>query len=402
MPTDYCHTSPPELQTDWRSIAALNLTSTLAQVGQFGVPFIVLPVWLTEHGASAHHLALYAAALWAGHLPGLALAPRLCLRFGPRRVIAAALLFSLIALALISTGMLSSTVMGGLLAGTGMGLRWIALEPWLYHIAPDEARGRLVGFHETLIGLAPIVAPALCGWLGIAGSVPFVLAAGFIGAAILPLSMARPDPHAYRPPEITGEARARRRHEAVFVAGVGVALIGGMSESAFAGLFPLYTQGRSLDAAQTATLLTLFGIGGVALQYPMGWLADHRGLRSAAFACTAGMVACAALLSAPLPWWGLQCGVFLIGGFITTYLTLALIASALTRAGSLASNASALSMTYTGSAVLGPLGAGAAIAATGGDALMWSLAAVALVLLAWLVFLRPSDHPASSTHPDRS
>ncbi|MDT8991502.1 MFS transporter [Curvibacter sp. APW13] len=384
--------SAPPQPTDWRSITALNATSTLAQVGQFGVPFIVLPVWLSQQGATPGQLALYAAALWAGHLPGLAMAPQLCLRWGPRRVILAALLCSLMALTLIALGAPAVQVGAGFLAGLGMGLRWIALEPWLYHIAPDHARGRLVGFHETLIGLAPIVAPALCGWWGVSGMVPFGLAAGFIVLAIVPLLVARPDPLAYRAPEITGEVRARRRHEAVFIAGVGVALIGGMSESAFAGLFPLYTEGRAMDVSQTTTLLTLFGVGGVALQYPLSWLADHRGLRVAAYACAGGVITSAALLSCSLPWWALQVAVFLLGGFITAYLTLALIASALTRAGSLASNASALSITYTASAVVGPLGAGAAIQRSGGDALMWSLCGVALLLVGWLLWL-PAAKP---------
>lgn len=377
--------------TDWRSIAALNAASTLAQVGQFGVPFIVLPVWLSQHGASATQLAWYAAALWAGHIPGLGMAPRLCLRWGPRTVILVALLSSLLALGVVAGGAAPAWTAGGFLAGLGMGLRWIALEPWLYHIAPDHARGRLVGFHETLIGLAPIIAPALCGWLGVEGLAPFVLATGFIVLAIGPVLLARPDPHAYRPPEISGAAQSRRRHEAVFVAGVGVALIGGMSESAFAGLFPLYTQDRELGVDQTTTLLTVFGIGGVALQYPLGWLADHRGLRTAACTCAWGMVASAAILSAELPWWALLAAMFFLGGFITAYLTLALIASAMTRAGSLASNASALSMTYTASAMLGPLGAGAAIAHSGGDALMWCLAGVAMLLALWMAFLRPTS-----------
>jgi len=63
------------LQYDWRSIAALNVVSTLAQVGQFGIPFIVIPLWLEQQGATTFQLSLFASSLWLGQLPGLHWAP---------------------------------------------------------------------------------------------------------------------------------------------------------------------------------------------------------------------------------------------------------------------------------------------------------------------------------------
>jgi hypothetical protein len=66
----------------------------------------------------------------------------------------------------------------------------------------------------------------------------------------------------------------------------------------------------------------------------------------------------------------------------------------MTHSGTMASNVSLISMLYTLSAVAGPLIAGAAMNATGTDALMWSTAAAALVLmgvLAWLMRARQSS-----------
>jgi hypothetical protein len=67
---------------DWRSIVALNAVSTIAQVGQFGIPFMVLPLWLEQHGASNLELSLFASSLWVGQLPGMHWAPRMTDRFG--------------------------------------------------------------------------------------------------------------------------------------------------------------------------------------------------------------------------------------------------------------------------------------------------------------------------------
>ena len=154
--------SPPAAASspayDWRTITALNTVSTLAQIGQFGIIFVIVPVWLALQGLSAAQLGLFAASLWMGQMPGLGLAPWLCRHWGARTVVVVGLAGSVVALLGIAWVPMASLpwpayLACGLLAGLGMGLRWVGLEPWLYNIAPAHARGRLVGFHETLAGL---------------------------------------------------------------------------------------------------------------------------------------------------------------------------------------------------------------------------------------------------------
>ena len=387
---------------DWRTISALNTTSALAQVGQFGIAFVVLPVWLAQQGLDAAQLGLFAASLWLGQLPGLALAPWLSRRFGPRKVITAGLLCTLLALWGIAWLLWPLCLAGGMLAGFGLGLRWIGLEPWLYSIAPDHARGRLVGFHETLIALAPIVAPVLAGALGLQGLALFWVGSGFCLAALLPLALAAPAPAepvaaaaVFGGGPLAGLGQAWQ--EPVFRQGVLVALLGGMMEAALSGLFALFAQGRSMAVGQIADLLALFGLGGLLLQYGVGWLADHRGVGVAARWCAVATALVAAVLAAwPLGPWLTGLAVFLLGGFITAFLTLALIASTVARAGSLSGNVSRISMLYTGSAVLGPLAAAAAMQASNGDALMWFTAAAA-VLLALLLGRRAAAWPPQPT-----
>ena len=70
-----------------------------------------------------------------------------------------------------------------------------------------------------------------------------------------------------------------------------------------------------------------------------------------------------------------------MGGFITAFLTLALIASTMTVRGNMASNVSMISMLYTLSAVAGPLIAGTAMKASHADALMWFTAAAAVIMV---------------------
>ena len=367
---------------DWRTIAALNAVSALAQVGQFGVAYVVLPVWLAEQGLDATQLGLFASSLWLGQLPGLAFAPWLCQRLGARRVIVLSLLCTVIALVGIALTAWPFWLVGGALAGFGLGLRWIGLEPWLYRIAPAEARGRLVGFHETLIALAPIVAPALASAFGLHGMALFWVGGVFTLAALLPLALARKEPAHSAPASHRGVHvdLALQLRERVFQFGVAIALVGGMMEAALSGLFALYAHGRGITGSQTTDLLALFGLGGLLLQYPVGWLADHRGVGVAALWCAIGTVLVCAALALPMGYMLVMFAVFLLGGLITAFLTLALIASTTTQSGSMASNVSLISMLYTLSAVAGPLIAGAVMNASDTDALMWSTAAAALVL----------------------
>jgi MFS family permease len=381
-------------QYDWRSIAALNASSTLAQVGQFGIPFIVIPLWLEQQGASTFQLSLFASSLWLGQLPGLCWAPSLTQWLGAKRVILFALLVTVLALSLLATGIHALWLLAGLLAGFGQGLRWIGLEPWLYNIAPGHARGRLVGFHESLIALAPIVAPALCGWLGIERATPLLLGIGFVLVSALPLVWATEEPRGIRLPTLPAARTPPFWHlpkETVLLIGVVVALFGGMSESAFTGLFSIYGKAHLLDVTQIASLLISFGAGGLLLQYAAGWLADHRGVAFACLTCGVGAVGVSVLLTFPLGLVPLHMAVFALGGLVTAYLTLALIAGAKASGGNMARNMSVVSMVYTATAIVGPLLAGGAIKVLGGNGLMWTLAAFAVVLTAWLARIAVKD-----------
>jgi MFS family permease len=382
---------------DWRSIAALNTVSTLAQVGQFGIPFIVLPLWLEQQGADTLQLSLFASCLWLGQLPGLGWAPRMVQRLGAKRVIVVALLSTLFALLTLASGWPGLWLPAGLLAGFGQGLRWIGLEPWLYRIAPGHARGRLIGFHETLIALAPIVAPAFTRWTGVDGVAPLGIGIGFVVIAALPLLWATEEPP--MPARMAEESTPPQPFwhlpkEGIFMVGVVLALFGGMSESAFAGLFPIYGKAHQLDAVNIASLMMSFGVGGLLFQYGFGWLADHKGMRFAGLCCSVSAVAAALLLILPLSLTLMHVAVFWVGGLTTAYLTLALIAGAKTQGGSMAGNMSALSMIYTFTAIAGPLLAGGAIQVLGGNGLMWTLAAFAVAMTVGLARLAEPSKPS--------
>ena len=150
-----------KISSTWRSIIALNGVSTLSQIGQFGIGFIILPVWLTQIGMTAGQAGLLAAAQWSGMLITLFLAPKCVEWIGARNTVLVGLLLSIIAFALTPQLQWPLWLLTGALIGMGMGLRWIANETWLFKLTPEDSSGKVVGIHESLIALAGIIAPAL-------------------------------------------------------------------------------------------------------------------------------------------------------------------------------------------------------------------------------------------------
>ncbi len=299
---------------DWGTVVTLNVVSIFSQLGQFGIGFVVLPVWLAQHGLNATELGIFVSAQWLGMLSGLAIAPRLNVRFGHAKVIAMGLLVAMVAFALVLTLGQSAWLPAVVLIGLGTGLRWIGLEPWLYGIAPTQGRGRLVGFHETMIGIAPIVAPLMTNWVGIEGSGPLVLGLVFTGMAFIPLAFAGAAPKAKLAQVKRAPGQGPSPRNLILALGVATAAIGGITEAAFSGLFPIFGAGRDLSADQMVSLLIYFGLGGLLLQYLMGWLADHRGLVFAVLVNAGMTILMAIVTSFPLGFTGLAVTFFVMGG----------------------------------------------------------------------------------------
>lgn len=145
------------------SIVALNIVSTMAQIGQIGLGATLFPIALEAKHVSADVIGLTSAALWFGMLMSLLLAGKLTRWLGYRNTVIAGLLMGALSFILVPQLSWQWWSLPAAVIGFGTGLRWIANETWLYRLAPEEARGRVVGIHETLISLATVIRPMLTG-----------------------------------------------------------------------------------------------------------------------------------------------------------------------------------------------------------------------------------------------
>ncbi|SDG39788.1 MFS transporter [Paraburkholderia phenazinium] len=394
----------PVTPVRWHAIAALTAVSAFTQIGQFGIGFMVLPVWLAHQGLDTPRAGLFSAAQWAGMFAGLLVAPRLVERFGAKRTVAIALAATVLAFVSIRALVWPLWIVPGFLIGLGMGLRWIANETWLYRMVPAHASGRVVGLHEALIAIAGVAGPALAAWYGVDGPLVFMAGAAFTLVAAVPLWLAGSDaadnatadvhqdqivrPVAAHETMEAADATQFRKRSAQYAAGepaklidplvalgMVVVVVGGLGDGALFGLFPLFADGRGLSVTQTATLLTWFGVGGMVLQFPVGWLADRAGLATAVIVCAAvsALAIVSFALAAPASWL-LGASALVLGGLNSAFLTLGVYAAACSDKSALIRNMRLISLTFCASSIAGPLIAGFAMKALGNDMLIWQLA----------------------------
>lgn len=369
----------------WRAVAALNAVSALAQIGQYGIAFVLYPLALQARGLPAWQIGAVSSAIWVGMLLGLVTAPRLVARFGYGAAVGTGLGLSSLALLMTPALPITAWALAAAICGVGLGWRWIGNETWLYGIVASASRGRIVGLHEALISIAAVAGPALIALLGVVDHAAFAAAAFFSAVAAAPLWWARgsrlPLP-ARRPRRPWTAARLRSTSRAFLSLGAVMAGVGGLIEGALLGLFPVYAAERGLDTAQTAWLLSIFGLGAMLLQLPLGWMADAYGLRRSAWLAALTVAACALILSVGRPGdVAFAVLMLLLGGALAGFLTLGLIAAAKTTdPAQLADEVSRVSIAFTGLSVLGPLLAGALASAAGGRSLMVFVCVAALVL----------------------
>jgi len=368
-------------------IVPLNLASGLSHLGQMGLVYPLLTLWLASRGVSAAHIGIVAGGVWIGMLLGGLIAPGALRRHGARTVAIVACLAS--ALTALAMSRLPTTSVWTLLPvtalfGSACGWRWVGIESWLYAVLPEDTRGRLIGIHESIIYLAEAAGLALIAVIGIASGLAFVAGALAAAAAVVPLFAIR-----QRPPDErlqTTPAGIPTRH-AIWTRWVALstsvpARLGGTAGivNGAIGMLGVYFVKRGLSGEQAAAVLVMLGLGGLFSQWPLGWCADKYGSRTAARATglTGALGGCLLFVATPLLWLPST----LLGAAAASSLTVASLITAEHAARvqrTLGQAIAQLSVSFTAGSVLAPLIAGVAMETPQAVAFPWLTTAICIL-----------------------
>ncbi len=324
------------------------------------------------------------AAFWVGMLVGLIIAGQLTRKLGFRMTLICGVGLSSLSFVLMPVIHWQLWAIPAAAIGFGTGLRWIALETWLYSLVPDDTRGRIVGIHETLLGIAAILGALLIVVIDATKPDAFWIAAAVMLIGFIPLAFATTiDTHPKQESQIGLSLNIK------YWLGFGavVAGLGGYVEGSLLALLPVYSADVGLTAKDAAWLLTIFQIGAMTFQFPIGWMADHYGLINTTKLCAA--IALASLIfiisfgqSLNL----LLIAIFILGGVIAGTLSLGIIWAVQNNTGAaLTQKVRLVSIVYTLLSAAGPFVSGFVVGRVGSNSLFGQQLVVIFVLIVVLL-----------------
>ena len=152
---------------------------------------------------------------------------------------------------------------------------------WINQIATDKIRGRLIGIYGVFLTAGFALGPAAIAVLGSDNWHALFLGTAVVALGLIQLYIARE-----LAPAIEGKPRARMAHflriaPTLLMAG----LMYGLIDSSTLSLLPVYGIEKGLDAQSAALLLTMFVVGSLLGQLPIGWLSDNMDRRQLMAIC---------------------------------------------------------------------------------------------------------------------
>jgi MFS family permease len=247
--------------------------------------------------------------------------------------------------------------------GLSIGLIWIVSETWVNALAPDHARGKIIGIYVTVLSGASACGPLLIGAMGVEGMLPFVVSAAILALALVPVPIAAAGGNVptFHHREAIPLRQAARQAPIVMAASIisGGTTILGMT------LLPVYGVRMGLPESQAVWLVTALILGGVVAQIPVGHLLDRQPAGRVLMFCGAVQAVGAALLPFAIHAGGAAVWILLLiwgafgNGIYTTALTM--LGRAFTKE-ELPSANTTFTLFWELGAFIGPLLAGAAMA----------------------------------------
>lgn len=283
----------------------------LLMVGN-GVQGSLLGIRGTLEAFNTLQLSVVMSAYFLGFLIGSLLAPGMIRRVGHVRVFAA--LGSLISAVLVLYPMLVEWQIWALMRviiGFGFAGVYITAESWLNNTATNETRGQALSLYMIVQMLGIVASQALLAAGDPFGYDMFLIPSVLVSLAFLPILLAAT-------PAPTFESTARLGFRELFrispLGCVGMLLSGGIFSAMF-GMAAVWGTLSLLSVKQIALFTSALYVGGLLLQYPVGWFSDRIDRRTIMLwlSVAAALVLAVATIFA-LPFWAHLIVAMLLGG----------------------------------------------------------------------------------------
>ena len=266
----------------WRAL--LPVFAACAAIGlQAGAGMPLVPLALEREGHDKLTIGIVSAAWAVGMLAFGTRIPAWAARYGAvPAIVGSVVVGSIITAAYTVTSGPVAWFILSFLHGVVGGVPWVVTEIWMNVVVEEKQRGRVMGAYAMLVALGLALGPLVLQVTGVRGPVPFLTCAALALLVTVPLI-----PYWKKAPPIDHPKDSGFRTVMLLAP---LAMFGGLvcgfgEQNAFSFL-PVYAVDAGVSDQTGALWLSLFVIGNVALQWPIGWMADHFDRRAVLAGCT--------------------------------------------------------------------------------------------------------------------
>ena len=291
----------------------------LLMVGN-GVQGSLLGIRGALEGFTTTQLSVVMSAYFLGFLGGSKLAPEMIRRVGHVRVFSA--LGSLISAVLVLYPLLIDwqawAVMRVVIGFCFSGI-YVTAESWLNNTASNETRGQALSAYMIVQMLGIIASQGLLAMGDPGGFGLFIIPSVLVSLAFMPLLLATTP----APTFTTIKGMSFSRLFRISPLGcAGMLLTGGIFSAMF-GMASVWGALTGLSIGQIAAFVAAMYVGGLVLQYPVGWASDRMDRRQLVMVVSgAGAVAMAVGAAVALPFTLVLAVAFVLGGTINPLYSL--------------------------------------------------------------------------------
>lgn len=294
-----------------RSTWPLLLGILLLMVGN-GMQGTLLGIRGGIEGIPTSQMSVVMSAYFGGFLLGSLVAPRMIQSVGHVRVFAA--LGSMISAALVlyaaAPDWIVWSVLRFLIGFSFCGV-YITAESWLNAGATNETRGRALAAYMIVQMLGIILAQLLLNTGDPAGFLLFIIPSVLVSLSFTPILLSAQPAPAFATIKRMSFGRLYRASP---LGCIGIFLMGGVFSALF-GMSSVWGASKGMTVRDISVFVAAIYIGGLMLQFPIGWLSDRSDRRKLVLALSVfgTFVTVAAVLFQPSIWWLTIAGA-LIGG----------------------------------------------------------------------------------------
>jgi len=364
---------------------ALLLGITLLLLGS-GLQGSLLGIRASLEGFPTLITGLIMSGYYAGFVVGSIVTPRLVARVGHVRVFAALAALASTAV-LVHAVVIEPATWAALRLATGFcyaGL-YVVTESWLNVRATNAMRGQLLGVYVALCLIGMALGQLLLNLADPGGVELFILVSALVSVGVVPMLLSTGPAPAYDAPVKVDLRRL------LAISPLGVLGLAGTSmvHGAFFGMGAVYAAEAGFSVREISLFIAAMLVGGIVLQWPIGWLSDAFDRRKVITLVT--LLAAAFALAAGVSSGGSEVGllvtVALFGGMALPMYSLCLAhANDYLAPEEMVQASGSLILMASLGAALGPASAAAAMAVLGPEGFFWWLATIHGAIGAFALF----------------